>query len=196
MLLTLPSAVRIYLAADPVDLRRGFDGLAATRSLIGSDPLSGHVLVFLNRRKNRVKLLAWDRTGYVLPYSRAEAGHVQDADRAAAGAGARGGGRGRVGAHAGGSGPEDGIGLGGELKELAVPQREKRSMMLPRIMNPSRASSRARVSKRAHRRTGPRPGAGDGPGDGGKEEKRGDSILPRSLNILELSASPCSIPSV
>jgi transposase len=75
MLLTLPSAVRIYLAAEPVDLRRGFDGLAAaTRSLIGADPLSGHVFVFLNRRRNRVKLLAWDRTGFVLLYKRLERG--------------------------------------------------------------------------------------------------------------------------
>ena len=75
MLLTLPSAVRIYLATEPVDLRRGFDGLAAaTRSLIGADPLCGHVFVFLNRRRNRVKLLAWDRTGYVLLYKRLERG--------------------------------------------------------------------------------------------------------------------------
>jgi transposase len=75
MLMTLPSAVRIYLATEPVDLRRGFDGLAAaTRTLIGLDPLCGHVFVFVNRRRNRVKLLAWDRTGYVLLYKRLEKG--------------------------------------------------------------------------------------------------------------------------
>jgi len=69
-MLTLPAAVRIYVAAEAVDLRRGFDGLAAaTRSVIGADPLSGHVFVFLNRRKNRVKLLVWDRTGYLLLYN-------------------------------------------------------------------------------------------------------------------------------
>jgi hypothetical protein len=63
-MLTLPAAVRIYVAAAAVDLRRGFDGLAAaTRQLIGADPLSGHLFVFLNRRRNRVKLLVWDRTG-------------------------------------------------------------------------------------------------------------------------------------
>jgi transposase len=74
-MLTLPSSVRIYVAAEPVDLRRGFDGLAAaTRSLMGAEPLSGHVFVFLNRRKNRVKLLVWDRTGYVLLYKRLEKG--------------------------------------------------------------------------------------------------------------------------
>ena len=74
-MLTLPSSVRIYVAAEPVDLRRGFDGLAAaTRSIIREDPLSGHVFVFLNRRKNRVKLLVWDRTGYMLLYKRLERG--------------------------------------------------------------------------------------------------------------------------
>lgn len=72
---TLPSSVRIYVAAEAVDLRRGFDGLAsATRSLIGQSPLSGHLFVFLNRRRNRVKILVWDRTGYVLLYKRLERG--------------------------------------------------------------------------------------------------------------------------
>jgi transposase len=74
-MLTLPSSVRIYVAAEPVDLRRGFDGLAATtRSLIGANPMSGHVFVFVNRRRNRIKLLVWDRTGYVLLYKRLERG--------------------------------------------------------------------------------------------------------------------------
>lgn len=74
-MLTLPASVRIYAAADAVDLRRGFDGLAAaTRSIIAQDPLSGHVFVFLNKRRNRVKLLVWDRTGYLLIYKRLERG--------------------------------------------------------------------------------------------------------------------------
>jgi transposase len=73
--LTLPSAVRIYVAAEPVDLRRGFDGLAAaTRSVIREEPESGHLFVFLNRRRNRIKLLVWDRTGYLIVYKRLEAG--------------------------------------------------------------------------------------------------------------------------
>jgi transposase len=73
--LTLPASVRIYVAAEPVDLRRGFDGLAAaTRSLIHQDPLNGHLFVFLNRRRNRIKLLVWDRTGYLLLYKRLERG--------------------------------------------------------------------------------------------------------------------------
>jgi transposase len=74
-MLPLPASVRIYIAAEAVDLRRGFDGLAAaTRSVIGSDPMSGHVFVFVNRRRNRVKLLVWDRTGYLLLYKRLERG--------------------------------------------------------------------------------------------------------------------------
>ncbi len=72
---TLSAAVRIYVAAAPCDLRRGFDGLSAlTRSVIGTDPMSGHLFVFLNRRRDRIKILAWDRTGYVLFYKRLELG--------------------------------------------------------------------------------------------------------------------------
>ena len=74
-MLTLPCSVRIYVAAEAVDLRRGFDGLAAaTRSLIRQDPLNGHLFVFLNRRKNRIKFLIWDRSGYLLLYKRLERG--------------------------------------------------------------------------------------------------------------------------
>ena len=63
-MLMLPASVRIYVAAEAVDLRRGFDGLAAaTRSIIGADPMNGHVFCYLNRRRNRIKLLLWDRTG-------------------------------------------------------------------------------------------------------------------------------------
>src|SRR6202022_4805769 len=74
-LLTLPASVRLFVAAEPIDLRRGFDGLAAaTRSLIQQEPLNGHVFCFLNRRRNRIKLLVWDRPGYVIVYKRLERG--------------------------------------------------------------------------------------------------------------------------
>lgn len=74
-MLTLPSSVRIYVAAEPTDLRRGFDEpAAATCSVLGQSPLSGHLFVFLNRRRNRIKLLVWDRTGYLLLYKRLERG--------------------------------------------------------------------------------------------------------------------------
>ena len=46
--------MRIYVAAEPQDLRKGFDGLAAaTRQVVREDPLSGHLFVYLNRRRNR-----------------------------------------------------------------------------------------------------------------------------------------------
>jgi transposase len=85
-MLMLPASVRIHVAAEPVDLRRGFDGLAAaTRSLIGADPLSGHIFVFLNRRGDRIKLLVWDRTGYVVLCKRLERGTFRVATRPRAG---------------------------------------------------------------------------------------------------------------
>jgi len=73
--IALPSSVRIFVAAEAVDLRRGFDGLAAlTRSVINRDPMCGHLFVFLNRRRDRVKILLWDRTGFLCLYKRLEAG--------------------------------------------------------------------------------------------------------------------------
>jgi transposase len=73
--LSFGGRMRVFLAAEPVDLRRGFDGLAsATRQIVQSDPLSGHVFGFLNRRRNRIKLLIWEPSGYWLLYKRLEKG--------------------------------------------------------------------------------------------------------------------------
>jgi transposase len=74
-MLMLPPAVRIYVAAQPTDLRRSFDTLAeTTRGVLGEDPFSGHLFVFFNRARNRVKLLWWDRTGFWLCHKRLERG--------------------------------------------------------------------------------------------------------------------------
>lgn len=74
-MLTLPSSVRIYVAARPVDLRKGIYKLAAVaRKVVKEDPLNGHVFVFVNRRKNRVKCLWWDRTGWLMLYKKLERG--------------------------------------------------------------------------------------------------------------------------
>jgi transposase len=71
----LPPSVRIYVATEPVDCRRSFDGLAAaTRSVLRQDPLSGHLFVFFNRRKDQVRILVWDRNGFAMWCKRLERG--------------------------------------------------------------------------------------------------------------------------
>jgi transposase len=70
----MPS-MRVFLATQPVDLRRGIDGLAAAvREQLGGDPMSGAVFLFLGRHRRLCKLLFWDRSGYVLVTKRLEAG--------------------------------------------------------------------------------------------------------------------------
>jgi transposase len=60
----LSAAVRVYLAKEPADMRKSFDGLAALASgALGLDPLSGHLFVFVNKRRDRIKILYWDRDG-------------------------------------------------------------------------------------------------------------------------------------
>ena len=77
-MLTLPSSVRVYLAAVPVDLRRGHDGLAAiVRNEWKLNPFDGHLFVFLGRRLDRVKILVWDRNGFVLYYKRLSQGRFR-----------------------------------------------------------------------------------------------------------------------
>jgi transposase len=64
--LSFPAAVRIYVAVGVTDMRKSFDGLcAATQNVLREDPFSGHVFAFCNRRRNRLKLLLWDRRGAV-----------------------------------------------------------------------------------------------------------------------------------
>lgn len=74
-MLSLPPSVRVFVALEPADMRCGFDGLSArVRGVAGADPMSGHLYVFWNRRRDRVKVLYWDRSGYCLWYKRLERG--------------------------------------------------------------------------------------------------------------------------
>lgn len=71
----LPSSVRIWLAVEPTDMRRGHDGLiAVVKNAWGLDPFSGHLFVFLGKRRDRCKIVFWDRGGFVLYYKRLERG--------------------------------------------------------------------------------------------------------------------------
>jgi transposase len=67
----IPSATRIFVCAEPQDMRRSFDGLAlAAKEHLGEDPQSGALFVFVNKRRNRLKVLWFDRNGYCLLYKR------------------------------------------------------------------------------------------------------------------------------
>jgi len=70
----LPRSVRVFVATSPVSLRQSFDGLANAARSLALDPLSGHLLVFLNRRKNHVKILVWTRGGFTIVQKRLERG--------------------------------------------------------------------------------------------------------------------------
>jgi len=73
-----PTELRIWLCTGPTAMRKGFDTLAAlAEQATGQDPLSGHLFVFRNRRGDKLKLLMWDRAGYVLIYKRLEQGQFK-----------------------------------------------------------------------------------------------------------------------
>lgn len=77
-MLMLPASVRVYLTSEPVDLRRGHDGLAAlVRAQWGEALFEGHLFVFVGRRRDRCKILFWDRGGSVLYYKRLERGRFR-----------------------------------------------------------------------------------------------------------------------
>lgn len=74
-MLSIPSTVSIFLYSEPTDMRKGFDGLSGiVRSEFAADPLDGGLFLFINRRRDRLKILHWDGTGYWLYYRLLEAG--------------------------------------------------------------------------------------------------------------------------
>ena len=73
--IAVPPGVQILLAAQPVDFRKGMDGLAAlVQQALRADPFAGEVFIFRSRRADRVKILVYDGTGLVLYSKRLEAG--------------------------------------------------------------------------------------------------------------------------
>ncbi len=74
-MLTLPSGLRIFLRREPTDMRLGYDGLSSLAgSVFGQSPTSGHLFVFVNRSRNRAKMLLWDNGGFWLCSRRLEQG--------------------------------------------------------------------------------------------------------------------------
>ena len=77
-MLTLPPGVRLFVALDRIDMRKGFDALAAiVQHQLGLDPLGGHIVLFVNKRGNLMKLLFFDRSGWAVLYKRLERGTFQ-----------------------------------------------------------------------------------------------------------------------
>jgi transposase len=74
-MLNVPTKVRIFLCVRAIDMRKGFDGLhGVVQEVLRQDPLSGDLFVFLNRRRDRVKLLIWEGDGLLIVYKRLEKG--------------------------------------------------------------------------------------------------------------------------
>ena len=74
-MILLPCAVRIYVSTASVNLRKSFEGLSnEVRCVLARDPLSGHVFLFLNRRRTQVKMLFYTRGGFTIVHKRLERG--------------------------------------------------------------------------------------------------------------------------
>jgi transposase len=74
-MLSLPTSVRVYLARGATDMRKSIDALAGvTQQVLQLNPLSGHLFVFCNRRRDRIKILYWETSGYWLLHKRLESG--------------------------------------------------------------------------------------------------------------------------
>ena len=76
-MMSWPRSLRVFVAADPVDMRGSFDALAGAVRRLGLDPVDGHVYLFLNRRRRLAKALWFDGTGWCVLGKRLEAGSFQ-----------------------------------------------------------------------------------------------------------------------
>lgn len=79
-MLSLPPSVRLFVATQPVDGRKGADSLMVlVRDVLRQDPLSGHLFVFFSRRCERVRIVYWDRNGFAMWSKRLEKGRFRPA---------------------------------------------------------------------------------------------------------------------
>jgi transposase len=78
MLPQLSASVRVFLCTQPTDMRKSFDGLSGlVQECFQQDVLTGHLFLFVNRRRDRIKVLYFDRDGLVIWYKRLEAGSFE-----------------------------------------------------------------------------------------------------------------------
>lgn len=86
-MILLPRSVRIYVSTAPANLRKSFEGLSnEVRAVLALDPLSGHVFLFLNRRRTQVKMLLFTRGGFTIVHKRLERGRFTFPSRVVDGA--------------------------------------------------------------------------------------------------------------
>ena len=77
-MLSLPPSVRLFVATQPVDGRKGPDSLMTlVRDVLRHDPLSGHLFIFFSKRCDRVRIVYWDRNGYAMWTKRLEKGRFR-----------------------------------------------------------------------------------------------------------------------
>lgn len=77
-MIALPPQIRVFLYRLPTDMRKSFHGLVAlTESALKQDPLSGSLFVFMNRRRDRIKILYWGETGFCIWYQQLQQGTYQ-----------------------------------------------------------------------------------------------------------------------
>jgi transposase len=77
-MLSIATGTRIFVASGATDMRKGFDGLQGlVTGVLEQDPLSGHLFLFVNRRRDKLKILYWDGDGLAIWYRRLEQGTFQ-----------------------------------------------------------------------------------------------------------------------
>jgi transposase len=77
-MLSLPPSVRLFVATQPVDGRKGADSLMViVRDVFGQDPLSGHLFIFFSKRRERIRVVYWDRNGFATWTKRLESGRFR-----------------------------------------------------------------------------------------------------------------------
>lgn len=74
-MLMLPPSVKLYMAVQAADMRKSFNGLTlAVQNTLKQDPFSGHLFIFFNKRRDQVRILFWDRSGFCILAKRLEKG--------------------------------------------------------------------------------------------------------------------------